>query len=219
VNIVQHDYEPIVGLPAPLPAGETILWQGAPDWKSLARRAMRIRVLSVYFLLLVVWNVAGGISAATPPAQVALSALWLTALGAGAIGLLTVFAALVARTTIYTVTSRRVVIRFGIALPMTIQIAYPMIETAAVQVWPNGTGDVALTMMPGQRIGYLIIWPHARPWKLSKAQPALRCIPDAANVSQILSRALAASASQPATPVPVADTKAADNNSHVTAAA
>jgi hypothetical protein len=219
VNIVQHDYEPIIGLPAPLPAGETILWQGAPDWKTLARRAMRIGVVAFYFLLLFVWNVAGGISAATPVKEIVLPTLWLVLVGAGAIGLLTIFAALVARTTIYTITTRRVVIRFGIALPMTIQVSYPMIETAAVQVWPNGAGDVAITLMPKQRIGYLILWPHARPWRLAKAQPAFRCIPDAANVAQILGRALAASAEQPATAVPVADKQAADKTGHVTAAA
>jgi hypothetical protein len=219
VNIVQHDYEPIIGLPAPLPAGETILWQGAPDWKTLARRAMRTRVVAFYFLLLLAWDVASGISAATPAKDIVLSALWLAVPGAGAIGLLTIFAALVARTTIYTVTTRRVVIRFGIALPMTIQVSYPMIETAAVKAWPNGAGDVAITLMPKQRIGYMIIWPHARPWKLAKAQPTLRCIPDAANVAQILGRALAASASQPATAVPVADKEAADTTGHVTAAA
>jgi hypothetical protein len=219
VNIVQHDYEPIIGLPAPLPAGETILWQGAPDWKTLARRAMRIRLVAFYFVLLVAWNVASGISAATPATEIVLPILWLVLVGAGAIGLLTIFAALVARTTIYTITTRRVVIRFGIALPMTIQVSYPMIETAAVKAWPNGAGDVAITLMPKQRIGYMIIWPHARPWKLAKAQPILRCIPDAANVAQILGRALAASASQPATAVPVADKEAADTTGHVTAAA
>ncbi|MFL5280217.1 MAG: photosynthetic complex putative assembly protein PuhB [Rhodopila sp.] len=219
MNIVQHDYEPIIGLPAPLPAGETILWQGSPDWKTLARRAMRIRLVAFYFVLLLAWNVASGISAATPVGEIALPALWLVLVGAGAIGLLTVFAALVARTTIYTVTTKRVVIRFGIAIPMTIQVSYPMIEAAAVQTWPNGAGDVAITLIPKQRIGYLIIWPHARPWKLAKAQPTLRCIPDAANVAQLLGRGLAASAAQPATAVPVADKEAADTNGHVTAAA
>jgi len=219
VNIVQHDYEPIIGLPAPLPAGETILWQGAPDWKTLARRAMRIRLVAFYFVLLLAWNVASGISAATPAREILLPSLWLVLVAAGSIGLLTVFAALVARTTIYTITTKRVVIRFGIALPMTIQVAYTRIETAAVKAWPNGAGDVAITLMPKQRIGYLILWPHARPWKLTKAQPCLRCIPDAANVAQILGRALAASASQPATAVPVADKNAADKTGHVTAAA
>ncbi len=148
MNMVQHDHEPVPGLPAPLPAGETILWQGAPDWRTLARRAMRTRLLSVYFLLLIIWGVSGGISAATPPVDIALSALKVAALGAVAIALLTLFAYLVARTTIYTITTRRVVIRFGIALPMTIQVAYPMIESAGVKIWPNGTGDVAITLVP-----------------------------------------------------------------------
>ena len=52
----EHDHEPIPGLPAPLPANEEILWQGAPDWKTLARRAMRVRVVGVWFALLIVWG-------------------------------------------------------------------------------------------------------------------------------------------------------------------
>ncbi len=219
MNMVQHDHEPVPGLPAPLPAGETILWQGAPDWRTLARRAMRTRLLSVYFLLLIIWGVSGGISAATPPVAIALSSLKVAALGVVAIALLTLFAYLVARTTIYTITTRRVVIRFGIALPMTIQVAYPMIESAGVKVWPNGTGDVAITMVPSQAIGYVIIWPHARPWKFTKAQPSFRSIPDAAAVSQILGRALAASASQPATPVELSGTEAAGRDARAHAAA
>ena len=81
------------------------------------------------------------------------------------------------------------VIRFGIALPITIQIAYPMIESAGVHVWPNGTGDIAVIADAGQRIGYVILWPHARPWKFAKAQPPCAAIPDAAAVAQILGRA------------------------------
>jgi hypothetical protein len=219
MNMVQHDHEPVLGLPAPLPAGETILWQGAPDWRTLARRAMRTRVLSVYFLLLIIWGVSGGISAATPPVEIALSSLKVAGLGAVAVGLLTLFAYLVARTTIYTITTRRVVIRFGIALPMTIQVAYPMIESAGVQVWPNGAGDIAITLVPSQRIGYVIIWPHARPWKFLKAQPSFRSIPDAAAVSQILGRALAASASQPATPVEMSGNEAKGRDARAHAAA
>jgi hypothetical protein len=219
MNMVQHDHEPVPGLPAPLPAGETILWQGAPDWRTLARRAMRTRLLSVYFLLLIIWGVSGGISAATPPVEIALSALRLAALGVVAVALLTLFAYLVARTTMYTVTTRRVVIRFGIALPMTIQVAYTMIESAGVQLWPNRAGDLAFTLVPSQRIGYVIMWPHARPWKFPKAQPSFRSIPDAAAVSQILGRALAASASQPATPVGISGNEPAGRDARAHAAA
>jgi hypothetical protein len=151
--------------------------------------------------------------------EIALSAVRLAALGVVAVALLTLFAYLVARTTLYTVTTRRVVIRFGIALPMTIQVAYPMIESAGVTVWSNGAGDVAITLLPTQRIGYLILWPHARPWKFTKAQPSFRSIKDAAAVSQILGRALAASASQPATPVEMSGNEAAASDARAHAAA
>ncbi len=219
MNMVQHDHEPVPGLPAPLPAGESILWQGAPEWRVLARRAMRTRVLSAYFLLLIIWGVSGGISAATPPMEIAASAIRLAALGGTAVSLLTLFAYLVARTTLYTITTRRVLIRFGVALPMTIQIAYPMIELAGVTVWSNGCGDLAVTLIPTQRIGYAILWPHARPWKFGKAQPSFRSIKDAAAVSQILGRALAASASQPATPVGMSGNEAAGSDARAHAAA
>ena len=113
-DLKEHEFEPIRGLPAPLPAGEAILWQGAPDWGTLNRRAMRLRWVSVYFLGLVLWGISGGVSAGDPALQITLSALRLIGLGAVAVAVLALFAYLVARTTIYTVTNRRVVIRFGI---------------------------------------------------------------------------------------------------------
>ena len=62
----EHDYEPIPGLPAPLPPGETILWQGSPNWEILARRALRVRMVGMYFVILIAWGISGNISAGTP---------------------------------------------------------------------------------------------------------------------------------------------------------
>ena len=194
----EHDYEPIPGLPAPLPPGETILWQGSPDWRILARRAMRVRLVAGYFLSWSYGESAADYRLDMPAMDIALSTLRLLALGTIAVALLVLFAWLVGRTTVYTITTRRVVMRFGIALPITIQISFPMIDSAAAHIWSGGAGDIAITLLPGQRIAYLVLWPHARPWKLGKAQPSLRAIPDAGAVAQILGRALAASASQPA---------------------
>ena len=215
----EHDYEPVPGLPAPLPDGETILWQGAPDWRTFARRAMRVRVVSGYFVLLAIWGIATRISSGMPLSEVALSTLRWGSLAVIAIALLVIFAWLVARTTLYTITTRRVVVRFGIALPITIQIPFHKIDAAGVRIWPDRTGDITLSLMPGQRIGYLIVWPHARPWKMAKTQPALRGIPQAAEVAQMLSRALAASALQPAKAISVPAVDAASAGAHVAAAA
>jgi hypothetical protein len=215
----EHEYEPIPGLPAALPAGETILWQGAPDWQTLARRAMHARQVAAYFAILVVWGFVAGLADGTPVLQLAVSSLRLSALAVMAIALLALFAWLVARSTLYTITTRRVVMRFGIALPITLQIPYRQIDAAGCHLWPNGAGDLALSLTKTQRVAFLVLWPHARPWKLARAEPTLRGIPDAAPVAQILGRALAASAAQPAKVVPVPVAAGTASGAHLPAAA
>lgn len=199
----EHDHEPIPGLPATLPPGEAILWQGGPRWDALAIRAMRVRSISIYFVALLVWGVVSGLTDGAPASQVALHALRLAALATAAVGLLALFAWLVSRTTVYTITTRRVVIRFGISLPITVQIPFTQIDGAGLRAWADGAGDIALSLRSDQRIAYLVLWPHTRPWKLTRAEPSLRAVPDAARVAQILGRALTAAAAQPAHAVTV----------------
>lgn len=218
-KVKEHEYEPIKGLPAPLPDGESILWQGAPDWRTLARRAMRVRMFAAYFAVLIAWGVVSGLSDGAALQDIALSVLRFAGLATLALALLTFYAWLLARTTVYTITTRRVVMRFGIALPVTIQIAFPMMDAAGLTTWSNGAGDIALTLRQGQRIAYLLLWPHARPWKLARAEPTLRGVPDAGAVAQILSRALTASASQPAKAVSIPATAIKGRGAHLPAAA
>ena len=45
----EHEFEAAPGLPEPLPAGERILWQGAPDWRALAVHVFHVRKLAAYF--------------------------------------------------------------------------------------------------------------------------------------------------------------------------
>jgi len=35
-----------------------------------------------------------------------------------------------------------------------------------------------------------MLWPHARPWRLKAPEPALRCIPEAGRVADMLAGAL-----------------------------
>ena len=51
----EYEIEPIPGLPGRLPPGETILWQGAPDWRVLARTALPHALVAAISLLLVGW--------------------------------------------------------------------------------------------------------------------------------------------------------------------
>lgn len=189
--ITEHDYEPVPGLPARLPAAEQLLWQGAPDAWRYALHAYRLRELAAYFgVLLVVraaWLAAGG--AAAPAVLAGLVGPALASLAA--LGIVGAIARASARATLYTITTQRVVIRQGVALTATVNLPFRSIESAALKVRSDGSGDVALALAPGQRASWLVLWPHVRPWHLLRAQPALRDLPDAARVGEILSRAFA----------------------------
>lgn len=178
------------GLPGALPAGETIQWQGSPDWRSLARHALHVRKVAVYFAILGAVGFAFAIGRETPRGEIAAMLTWLAILAVAAVGLLALFAWLTARTTVYTITNRRLAIRYGIALPVTLNVPYTSVGSAALAVYSDGTGDIPLALSGKDRIAYLVLWPHARPWKLKRPHPMLRSVPDAGRVAVILGRNL-----------------------------
>jgi hypothetical protein len=98
-----------------------------------------------------------------------------------------------ARTTVYTITNRRVVLRFGIALPIIINLPFRMIDSVDLKPLSDGTGDIAMKINARERLAYLVLWPHAKPFALNRAEPMLRAVPDAFNAAQILAQALVAS--------------------------
>jgi hypothetical protein len=182
----------IPGIPGALPRGEELLWQGAPNWWSLARHGFRIRGVAIYFTILAGLSVAFSLSDGETLAASLLGGFWLLALGAAAIALFCVFAKLVARSSIYTITSRRIVMHVGVALPMTINFPYKAIESAALAKHSDGSGDIPVMLTGDNKAAYMVVWPHARPWRFSKPEPMLRCIPDAEKVARILADALVA---------------------------
>lgn len=196
-DVFEHDSEPVPGLPAPLPPGEALLWQGAPCFSGLARRALHLRWLSIYFLALALWRGTALWADGASPVVVLQGMAMVLALGTIPLALLILYGWASARSTVYTVTSRRVVIRTGVALPMTVNIPFAVIGGAAVAQHADGTGDIALQVTPPHRVSWLGLWPHTRSWHVSKPQPTLRAVAEPAMVAQILARALAGAAAMP----------------------
>jgi Bacterial PH domain len=185
-------FAPNLPLPGPLPAGELILWRGRPQWRGLALRAFRVRQVAIYFGLLAIWRVALDISAGDGIAAIAMTILWLLVPCSVACGVLLLLAWLSSRTTQYTVTSRRVIIQFGIALPMTLNVPFRVMGAAALRSYADGSGDIPIEIAGGDRVAYLMLWPHVRPWRAARAEPMLRSIDDAKHVAEILARAVVA---------------------------
>jgi len=143
----EHELEPQYGLPERLPAGEHILWQGAPDFRTLALIALA-----------------------------SLTALaWMTA-----------------RTAVYTLTDKRVVMRIGIVLTLTFNIPLRSIQSAGLQSGDARHGDIALQLAGPDHIAFLHLWPHVRPWRVARPEPMLRAVADAPKVAALLSQAWSA---------------------------
>lgn len=189
------DFEPAPGLPAPLPPGETILWQGNPDRKALAREAYKANWVLGYMLVIAAWRAAQGWAEGGNPLAHGLPYLVL-ALAAWAIVQGMAWAQ--ARASIYTITTERVILRIGAALPITFTIPFRRIGTAALTVNPvTGTGTIALDLTGDVQMSFLVLWPHLRPGFVRRTQPALRCIPEATLVGRLLSDAAQTSLTTP----------------------
>ena len=194
------------GLPGPLPPGETIVWQGAPDWRVLARRVLHVRKIAFYFMILSIWCAGSAFVSSSP--RLWYSAIALIFLGLLSTGLLSVFAWLVARTTVYTLTEQRVVLRAGVALSMSLNLPFCMIDSAAVRLHRDGSGDIPLLLNGPTRMSMVMLWPHVRPWRTQRVQPMLRAVPDAARVARLLASGLAVSTGQHVPPAAVVPTAA-----------
>ncbi len=204
MNFTEYAHEPIPGLPGELPAGEEIRWQGAPEWKALARHAFHVRKVMAYFGVLVAWRLVEAGMDGMRGVELAAAASWPLAFGIAAVGILSLLAWLNARATRYTITSRRVVLRFGVALPIARTLPLRMIESAALRRAGEHAGSIALKLVPTARVSYLVGWPHMRPWSFTRPEPMLRDIPDADAVARILADCWAQAPGTQSVPTPPA---------------
>jgi hypothetical protein len=180
--VTEFEGEPIPGLPGHLPPGETILWQGRPDWKLMARGAFHVPLVLGYFAVLTVVAVLSG----------GLLGIALTLLaGVAGTAILGFLAWAMARSTIYTLTNERLVFRFGVAVPMCVNIPLRKVATVRLNERADGSGDIALALLGPDRAGYFLLWPHVRPWRLGRPEPMLRALADVRAPAGLLARAMA----------------------------
>jgi hypothetical protein len=215
--VSDFDFDPVKGLPEVLPVNEKMLWQGSPSWKDLAIHALHVRKVGIYFLLLAVAQAVVRLWSGSPVTEALLPFLWLIPLGVLAGGILAGIAYASARTTVYTITSRRIAMRIGIALPITVNLPFKQIDGASLRLYPNGTGDIPVKLHGKEKLAYVLLWPHARPGRLARPEPALRCIPDADRVASLLAEALAASPRTEPAAASAAATPAAFTGTEITA--
>ena len=202
------------GLPAPLPHGERIEWQGAPRWAQFAVQVFHVRAIAALFALIAAWQATVAIIDGGTTADAAGRVIVIAIAAGLGIGILCTLAWLVERTTVYTITNRRIVMRIGAAIPKTLDIPFGIVENAALIETGGDTGNIALDLGKHSKIGYALLWPHARPWHVREPQPLLRAVPNAELVARKLARGLAASRSAAEETTPAPETRFTEVDEH-----
>ena len=142
MTAAHHDnaVEPVPGLPEALPPGERILWSGVPDWKAVAIDVFHIRAIGFYALALVAWRVASALYDGRTVSDTATSAGILAGVFATGLFIIAGLAYFTATTTRYTITNKRVAMRIGVALTLTVNLPFREIVSADMRPAPFGTG-------------------------------------------------------------------------------
>ncbi len=174
VVTTEYENEPIKGLPGFLPKDESILWQGSPDWQIDGAR--RVSHATGHRLVRDCRDGCALLPAA--PGRWAPLSRWASPRSGSAFSRFLAWAQ--ARSTVYTLTQKRLVMRFGVALPKCVNLPLAQIVSADVKPASAGHCDVALRVAGRFPLGWLQMWPHVRPWKINDPQPMLRAIPESA---------------------------------------
>ncbi|MCC7055133.1 MAG: PH domain-containing protein [Gemmatimonadaceae bacterium] len=163
-----------------LPAGERVLWQGAPDRRSLARFLLRER----WLLAFVAFSFALGAAEALQHAEGAGARLVGVAtlsavMAAIAIVAVRIFAWLLQRTSKYVITDRRLYFNIGIVLRADANVPYTSIEGVDLLRHKDGSADLMVTLGESQEIPWLLLFPHMS-WRGAKrGRPTFRGLRDA----------------------------------------
>ena len=180
------------GIPAALPEGERLLWQGAPEWRALAVHAFHVRKVLVYFALLLIVRAVLGAQDGQGAAAIVAACAWIATLGLCAAGILCLLAWLTARATVYSITSGRLLMRFGIAVPLTINFPCALVQSANLKRFADGSAELSVRLDKRVRVGWFVTWPHVRPGHFMQPQPTLRGLRNADEPAAILAKVLEA---------------------------
>jgi Bacterial PH domain len=160
-----------------LPAGEHVVWSGAPDRRALARFFLRER----WVLAFVLFSFALGAADALQHADGAmprlmgvatLSAIMLSV----AIVSIRVFAWQLARSSRYVITNRRMYFNIGIVMRADANIPFSSVETVDLRRRSDGSADLMITLTERQEIPWLLLFPHMT-WRGSRrGRPTFRSL-------------------------------------------
>ena len=175
-----------LGLSENLPNGEQLVWQGQPERRALATRAMYLKYIAFYLVALIAartgYLILDGESVATWSGML----VWQVLASAFVMLLIVGLAAVYSRTTRYSLTNERLIIKTGAAITIHINLPLQQIIGADLREYSDDTGDITLQVSQADKLYWLLMWPNVRSWWVRPLRPVLRGLKDAPTVAHLL---------------------------------
>ncbi|MEM7527470.1 MAG: photosynthetic complex putative assembly protein PuhB [Pseudomonadota bacterium] len=164
-----------------------------PSWKALALRGVATKFVMGWLAIIVAWKISALIGGTLTLVEAARLLLMQLCLAAVAVGIFAGIAYATAEQTIYTITNRRVVLRFGLMMDLSVNLPFTQIGKLDLRRHRDGTGDLVLGLQGDlQGLSIIHIWPNSLPWHWFSPTPMLRALPEPDHAGQILADALKA---------------------------
>ena len=169
-----------------LPNGEKLIWQGHPEKRALATRAMYLKYIAFYLVVLIAARTGYLIMDGEPVATWSGMLVWQVLASAFVMLLIVGLATVYSRTTRYSLTNERLIIKTGAAITIHINLPLQQITAADLREYSDGTGDITLQVSRAEKLYWLLLWPNVRSWWIRPLRPVLRGLQDAQTVAHLL---------------------------------
>ena len=171
-----------------IPKDEKIIWYGRPDLRRFCLTALGLKYIIIYLIIIffsIIYARYGDFNF-IEILQVLFPYLISCFL---AVLLLIIVGISQVLPTIYVITSKRVIIRSGLALIFMINVPFDKIASIDKNLYKDGCGNISFKLINNKRVPFFASWPSVRPWYFNNPEPTFRCISDVEIVALKLSEA------------------------------
>jgi hypothetical protein len=73
---------------------------------------------------------------------------------------------------------------------MTINLPLRYVQGASARQFPDKSGQIAVQLTTKEKLAWIVLYPHVRPWTFNNPEPLLRGLTDPVKVGEILREAV-----------------------------
>jgi hypothetical protein len=147
---------------------------------------MYLKYIAFYLVALIAARTGYLVVAGEPVATWSGMLIWQMLASAFVMLLIVGLAAVYSRTTRYSLTNERLIIKTGAAITIHINLPLQQIIGADLREYSDDTGDITLQVSQADKLYWLLMWPNVRSWWVRPLRPVLRGLKDAPTVAHLL---------------------------------